>query len=429
MEAGRTLLLNGRMLTGRDAAHKRIADLFAAGGTAAGRRRFHESRHLLRRTGRPGARRSGRTGRTDDGHAHGQVHADDAGEDGPPRDDRQGGARTRRDRGDPQARRRLPDGRRRRRVSACRRRSARRASWPSATSAWKPSTNSTSRTCRSPSPSTRGERRCITPRRANGRQGSARFPSSRNDARRRSHSGSDAPVVIAVRARVGSAYHGTKYASFIRSTQSHVYPMKIVNRLRRHLSPLAGDTVTMLDLPPVRMGLLTKLNLLTIGLIFLTAVAMSVFHFAQQWRDEEQQLREQGTSMLGVMARARGIRRSTRRTGRISSRCWTASATIRTSRTSACSTRKGRCSSNAASRPALAKAQLPPLQLSQAPSPARPRRRSRGRRSAASATSNSSRRREPAAPGDRGVRRRDAANGGAPSKADGSRRSGYLAWA
>ncbi len=82
----------------------------------------------------------------------------------------------------------------------------------------------------------------------------------------------------------------------------HVYPLKIVNRLRRHLSPLAGDSVTTLNLPPVRMGLLTKLNLLTVGLIFLTAVALSVFHFAQQWRDDEQQLRYQGATMLGVMA-------------------------------------------------------------------------------------------------------------------------------
>ncbi len=31
VEAGRALLLNGKMLTGRDAAHKRIADLFAKG--------------------------------------------------------------------------------------------------------------------------------------------------------------------------------------------------------------------------------------------------------------------------------------------------------------------------------------------------------------------------------------------------------------
>ncbi|MEO6566927.1 MAG: diguanylate cyclase, partial [Casimicrobiaceae bacterium] len=79
--------------------------------------------------------------------------------------------------------------------------------------------------------------------------------------------------------------------------------MKTVRRgLRRHLAPLAGDSITTLDLPPVKMGLLTKLNLLTIGLIFLTAVAITTFHFSQQWRDEEQQLRLQGTSLLGVMA-------------------------------------------------------------------------------------------------------------------------------
>ena len=79
--------------------------------------------------------------------------------------------------------------------------------------------------------------------------------------------------------------------------------MKTVRRaLRKHLSPLGGDTIATLDLPPVKIGLLTKLNLLTIGLIFLTAVAITTFHFSQQWREEEQQLRLQGTSLLGVMA-------------------------------------------------------------------------------------------------------------------------------
>ena len=52
---GETLLLNGKMLTGRDAAHKRIADLFASGAGPAAGRRFHEPRHLLRRPGRSGA--------------------------------------------------------------------------------------------------------------------------------------------------------------------------------------------------------------------------------------------------------------------------------------------------------------------------------------------------------------------------------------
>ena len=79
--------------------------------------------------------------------------------------------------------------------------------------------------------------------------------------------------------------------------------MKAVGRaLRKHLSPLGGDTVTMLNLPPVRMGLLTKLNLLTIGLIFLTAVAITAYHFTQQWREDVQQLKTQGASMLGIMA-------------------------------------------------------------------------------------------------------------------------------
>jgi diguanylate cyclase (GGDEF)-like protein len=78
--------------------------------------------------------------------------------------------------------------------------------------------------------------------------------------------------------------------------------MNAVRRaLRRHLSPLGGDTVTTLDLPPVRMGLLTKLNLLTIGLIFLTAVAITAYHFTQQWREDTSQLKTQAASVLGIM--------------------------------------------------------------------------------------------------------------------------------
>jgi|KBSSwiStaDraftv2_1062776.scaffolds.fasta_scaffold02249_6 diguanylate cyclase (GGDEF)-like protein len=77
--------------------------------------------------------------------------------------------------------------------------------------------------------------------------------------------------------------------------------MSVRRALRKHLSPLGGDTVTTLNLPPVRMGLLTKLNLLTIGLIFLTAVAVTAFHFTQQWRDETLQVKTQAASMLGIM--------------------------------------------------------------------------------------------------------------------------------
>ena len=73
-------------------------------------------------------------------------------------------------------------------------------------------------------------------------------------------------------------------------------------RLRKHLSPLAADTVTTLNLPPVRMGLLTKLNLLTVGLIALTALTITSFYFWQQWRDDQQQLRAQGRTVLAMLA-------------------------------------------------------------------------------------------------------------------------------
>ena len=77
--------------------------------------------------------------------------------------------------------------------------------------------------------------------------------------------------------------------------------MKAVRRsLRKHLSPLGADSVSLLNLPPVRMGLLAKLNLLTIGLIFLTAVAITAFQFTQQWRDEVGKLRTQGESLLAI---------------------------------------------------------------------------------------------------------------------------------
>jgi diguanylate cyclase (GGDEF)-like protein len=73
-------------------------------------------------------------------------------------------------------------------------------------------------------------------------------------------------------------------------------------RLRKHLSPLAADTVTTLNLPPVRLGLLTKLNLLTVGLIGLTAIAVTTFHFWHEWRDEQMETRTRGRLALRMLA-------------------------------------------------------------------------------------------------------------------------------
>ena len=71
---------------------------------------------------------------------------------------------------------------------------------------------------------------------------------------------------------------------------------------RRRAAPLASDSAASLTLPRVRMGLLTKLNLLTIGLIFLTAIATTGYYVWQQWRDETNDLRQRGAAALAMLA-------------------------------------------------------------------------------------------------------------------------------
>jgi diguanylate cyclase (GGDEF)-like protein len=82
-----------------------------------------------------------------------------------------------------------------------------------------------------------------------------------------------------------------------------------MNPLRRHLTPLAAESISPLNLPPVRMGLLTKLNLLTVGLIFLTAIATTGLYLWKEWRLNETELRAQGSTLVGIVAEAseRGI--------------------------------------------------------------------------------------------------------------------------
>jgi fumarate hydratase class I len=99
-QPGDTLLLSGKLLTGRDAAHKRIQDLLASGEGLPEGVDFN----------------GGRPGRSDDGHAHGQVHRHDARQDRPARHGRQGRARPGRDRLHPRPQGGLPDRRRWRRL-------------------------------------------------------------------------------------------------------------------------------------------------------------------------------------------------------------------------------------------------------------------------------------------------------------------------
>ena len=111
-------------------------------------RRLHQPIHLLRRTGRSGTRRGGRSRRSHHRYAHGQVHPHHAGEDRAGRDDRQGRARPRGDRGDPRPQGRLSDGSGWCGLSGVQGDQGRLASRPSRISAWKRSTSSRSRTCR-----------------------------------------------------------------------------------------------------------------------------------------------------------------------------------------------------------------------------------------------------------------------------------------
>jgi len=73
-------------------------------------------------------------------------------------------------------------------------------------------------------------------------------------------------------------------------------------RFRRHLSPLAGETISTLNLPPVRVSLLTKFNLLTVGLLFVAAAAITAVLFWRQWSDEERQIRVHGETIALMLA-------------------------------------------------------------------------------------------------------------------------------
>ena len=75
-----------------------------------------------------------------------------------------------------------------------------------------------------------------------------------------------------------------------------------LRRLRRHLAALSGETISPITLPPVRLGLFTKLQLLTVGLIFVTAATISGYEVWQQTREEGRQLRTQGRVVALMLA-------------------------------------------------------------------------------------------------------------------------------
>ena len=79
-------------------------------------------------------------------------------------------------------------------------------------------------------------------------------------------------------------------------------PRQRMRRLRKHLLPLQSESISPIDLPSVRTGLLTKLNSLTVGLIALTGLAISAYYFWQQWSNEGSELRQRGRTIAAVFA-------------------------------------------------------------------------------------------------------------------------------
>ena len=78
--------------------------------------------------------------------------------------------------------------------------------------------------------------------------------------------------------------------------------MTTLSRVRQRLLPLGRDSIAPLDLPPVRMGLLAKLNLLTVSLILLTTVAITAFLFSQQQRSQDAQLQGEGAGLIATLS-------------------------------------------------------------------------------------------------------------------------------
>ena len=72
--------------------------------------------------------------------------------------------------------------------------------------------------------------------------------------------------------------------------------------MARSSSPIGGDTISPLNAPPVRMGLLAKLNLLAIGLIVATALGVSAVLLSNQAREFQDRLRVHGVATAAMLA-------------------------------------------------------------------------------------------------------------------------------
>ncbi|MEO8485435.1 MAG: EAL domain-containing protein [Betaproteobacteria bacterium] len=75
-----------------------------------------------------------------------------------------------------------------------------------------------------------------------------------------------------------------------------------VARMRRRASAIGVDMVSPAALPPVRLGLVTKLQILTVSLVFLTALSITAYTFWREWTGGEDELRAQARTLSMMLA-------------------------------------------------------------------------------------------------------------------------------
>ena len=77
---------------------------------------------------------------------------------------------------------------------------------------------------------------------------------------------------------------------------------QLLRSARKHGAALASETVSPVDLPPVRLGLLTKIQVLAVALVFVTAVAITGYTFWREWSGGEDELRAQALTLSTMLA-------------------------------------------------------------------------------------------------------------------------------
>jgi diguanylate cyclase (GGDEF)-like protein len=91
---------------------------------------------------------------------------------------------------------------------------------------------------------------------------------------------------------------------------------RLLRRARRHAIPLDQDSTASAIPTPARPGLLVKLQILSVGMVIVTAAAITAYDFWHEWAGDEAQLVAHSRSVAAILApQAAGALRSNDRIG------------------------------------------------------------------------------------------------------------------